>query len=344
VEEVLTAAGEPVRHVLGAVEQRLAEIVAEGGARLARPAGSTISAGGKRLRPLLVLLAAPPRPATNGAGARGRDGRAGAGARGEDTALVRAAVAVELVHSATLVHDDILDGAVLRRGRSTVVATAGRQTAVATGDFMFSRAFAELAANERPDQLRALAAATAALARGELRQREDAWQVVSVPRYLERCALKTASLFEASCQLGALAGSPSQNERTPALAAGLGLFGQRLGVAFQILDDVLDVEGPPERTGKRRGADLIDGTVNLPLILARRRDPDLAALDVRSLCDPAAAEEACRKIAASGALEQARGHALGLVSEAKEQLSRELPDPQRQLLDLVADGVVQRFA
>jgi geranylgeranyl pyrophosphate synthase len=141
-----------------------------------------------------------------------------------------------------------------------------------------------------------------------------------------------------------LAGSPAQDERAAVLAAGLGRFGRKVGVAFQVLDDVLDVEGPPERTGKRRGADLIDGTVNLPLILARRRDPELASLDVHSLRDPAAAERACQRIAASGALEQARGHALGLVSEAKAELSDELSRHQRQLLDLVADGVVQRFA
>jgi geranylgeranyl pyrophosphate synthase len=128
------------------------------------------------------------------------------------------------------------------------------------------------------------------------------------------------------------------------VAAGLGRFGHKVGIAFQILDDVLDVDGPPERTGKRRGADLLDGTVNLPLILARQRDRELARLDVRSLTDPAAAEEVCRKIVASGVLEHARGRALDLVAEAKAGLLDDLPRHQRGLLDLVADGVVQRFA
>src|SRR5207249_8762314 len=112
----------------------------------------------------------------------------------------------------------------------------------------------------------------------ELMQREDAWsEEVTTERYLERCRLKTARLFEAACRLGALLGEPGRNA-----AAGLGAFGQHIGVAFQILDDVLDVSGPTERTGKLRGTDLLDGTVTLPLILARRRDPVLAELDLRT--------------------------------------------------------------
>ncbi len=121
-----------------------------------------------------------------------------------------------------------------------------------------------------------LARASRELALGELTQREDAYQTgVSVARYLARCRLKTAVLFRAACELGALEadGDPEA----------LGAFGERIGLAFQILDDVLDISGPPERTGKPRGADLLDGTVTLPLILARERDPSLAALDLRGV-------------------------------------------------------------
>ena len=206
------------------------------------------------------------------------------------------------------------------------------------------RAFAELARNRSADHLRALSDAASALARGELVQREDAWKVVSVARYLERCRLKTASLFEASCRLGALTGARPDDHRAPRLASELGHFGRRIGMAFQILDDVLDVEGPPERTGKARGADLMDGTVNLPLILARRRDPELAALDVRALREPEVAEEACRRIAATGVLEEARERALRLVSGAKAELPGALSAGQREVLELVADAVVERFA
>ena len=311
---VLAAGGSELAELLERTEARLTEVADGHGATLGRHAGGTLAAGGKRLRPVLVFLCAGD-----------PDGR-----------LVAAGAAVELLHMATLVHDDVLDGAELRRGRPTVFAEGGRGAATATGDLLFSRAFAELAATGSEEAVRALSAASSALARGELMQRADAWsEDVTPERYLERCRLKTASLFEASCRLGALFGG------RPELAEPLGRFGERLGVAFQMLDDVLDVAGPPERTGKPRGADLLDGTVTLPLILARRRDPSLSGT-VRC------AEEAsavCDRIAATGALEEAREQALGYVSEAKRALAGlELSKQRTQALDLVADGVVERYA
>jgi geranylgeranyl pyrophosphate synthase len=249
---------------------------------------------------------------------------------------VAAGAAVELLHMATLVHDDVLDAAELRRGRSTVFAQAGREAATATGDLLFSRAFAELAATGSEDAVRALSTASSALARGELMQRADAWdENVAPERYLERCRLKTASLFEASCRLGALFGG------RPDLAPALGQFGERLGVAFQMLDDVLDVSGPAERTGKPRGADLLDGTVNLPLILARRHDPTLPG-EVKT---PAQAEAVSDRVAATGALEDARAQALAHVTAAKQALDGlKLTERRTHALHLVADGVVERYA
>ena len=254
--------------------------------------------------------------------------------------LVRAAVAVELVHSATLVHDDLIDGAQLRRGRPTVAAAAGREVAIATGDLLFSRAFAELARNDDAAQLCALSDASSALAAGELLQREDAYAAhVAVERYLRRCELKTAALFEAACRLGALAAV----EASSALADALGAFARRIGLAFQMLDDVLDVSGPVERTGKSRGTDLLDGTVTLPLILARGRDRELAAYDLATLGGAPEAEELCERIAATGALDEARERALAVVAEAKAELPAMLPNGRSELLDLVADAVVERY-
>ena len=318
VTEVMLAGGSHIPDLLDRVEQRLAEVAAGHGALLAEHAGSTIAAGGKRLRPLLVFLAA--------------DGEEGEG-------LVRAATAVELVHSATLVHDDVLDAAALRRGVPTVVATAGRGAATATGDLLFARAFAELAANGRADEVRVLSEASSALAEGELLQRADAWNpAVSLERYLRRCELKTASLFEAACRLGALeapggAGDPEA----------LGAFGRRIGLAFQLLDDVLDVSGPASQTGKIRGADLLDGTVTLPLILARERDPELAGVDLRGVVTPERAAEVCDRIEATGVLAEARRRALEVVADAKAALP-ELDERRRAALELVADSVVERYA
>jgi geranylgeranyl pyrophosphate synthase len=295
---------------MAGVETRLREITAVEQHSLA-----TVAAGGKRLRPLLVFV--------SGLGS------------GAQEALSRAAAAVELIHSATLVHDDVLDDAPLRRGRQTVFAAAGRRAATATGDLLFSSAFAELCQNGALAQLRSLSAASAALARGELMQRADAWDSdVTLERYLKRCELKTARLFAAAGEIGALVadGPP------------LGPFGHAIGLAFQLLDDVLDITGPAERTGKRRGTDLLDGTVTLPLILARERSPELAALDLRAIAGASEAERICEAIEATGAAERAREMALDLVATAKRDLPASLPLSQRQALALMADSLVDRYA
>jgi len=311
VTAVLDASSRWLPARLGEVEEQLRARSHGYGELLDADAGATLAAGGKRLRPLLVLLCA------------GEDG-------GEEA--VRAAAAVELVHMATLVHDDVLDAAPLRRGRPTVAATSGRGRAVAVGDLLFSRAFALLGEHGDERAIALLAEASVALARGELAQRRDAFDLdLSEARYLERCRLKTAKLFECACRLG-------RDDED------LGAFGAEIGLAFQLLDDVLDVSGPAERTGKARGTDLLDGTVTLPLITAAEKEPAIRTLDLRTL-DPRAAEQLCDRIAATGALEAVRARALEVVAAAKRRLDSSGFDPeQRRLLDLVADGVVQRYS
>jgi geranylgeranyl pyrophosphate synthase len=320
LEPILAAAGPELQRSLDMVERRLAEVAAGHGEGLGRYASATLVAGGKRMRPLLVFLCGGTEPPER---------------------LVPGAVAVELLHMATLVHDDVLDRAELRRGRPTVFVSGGRTAATATGDLLFSRSFFELVATGSRQAVATLSAASSALARGELMQRADAWSdSVTVERYLERCTLKTGRLFEAACRLGAILG-----EEGPAGATTLGRYGACVGLAFQILDDVLDVAGPAERTGKRRGADLLDGTVTLPLIMARRRDAQLGALDLRGVQSPADAEAVCDRIEATGALEDARALALERVTEAKALLAVDgSAAPGRRALELVAEGVVERSA
>ena len=298
----------PVR--LGEVEDVLRRQAVVGGP-LGADAAATLDAGGKRLRPMLTLLCA---------------------GEGGGEAEVRGAAAIELVHMATLVHDDVLDDADLRRGRPTVFAESGRDRATAVGDLLFSRAFALLAEPGDTRAVALLSTASVSLARGELAQRQDAYDTaISEGRYLERCRLKTAALFECACRIG-------RDEDS------LGAFGAEVGLAFQLLDDVLDVSGPASRTGKARGTDLLDGTVTLPLIEAAATDPEIGSADLRSL-DPASAEALCDRIAATGALERVRARALEMVASAKRRLERAEFDPeQRRLLELVADGVVQRYS
>ena len=311
VTAVLDASSRWLPAKLGEVEELLRAQSAGHGELLGADAASTLAAGGKRLRPLLVLLCA--------------------GAEGGEEA-VRAAAAIELVHMATLVHDDVLDQAPLRRGQPTIAATGGRERATAVGDLLFSRAFALLGEAGDGGAVALLARASVALAEGELAQRQDAFDTsISEQRYLDRCRLKTATLFECACLLG------------HDLAA-LGTFGAQIGLAFQLLDDVLDVSGPPERTGKARGTDLLDGTVTLPLIAAAESDSSLREVDLREL-DPASAEQLCERIAATGALERVRDRAMRMVATAKSGLVTDAFDPeQRHLLELVADGVVQRYS
>jgi geranylgeranyl pyrophosphate synthase len=317
VTAVMDAASAWLPARMAEVEERLAELSAGYGPRLGEEAEATLTAGGKRLRPILVLMAAG-----DGAGER----------------AVRAASAVELVHMATLVHDDVLDGAPVRRGRPTVVARSGRDRAVGVGDLLFSRAFAELAVDGGEAEVAELSSASVALALGELAQRHDAYDTtITEERYLERCSLKTARLFESACRVGRLAsGVPGSEE--------LASFGREIGLAFQLLDDVLDVTGPPERTGKARGTDLLDGTVTLPLIVARRLDPELESVELRGL-DGDAAEALCDRIAATGALDEVRDRAKKGIERAKRALeSEDFSDEERQLLAMIADGVVERYS
>jgi len=319
VTAVLDTAGQWLPLRMSEVESGLAAAAGLPGP-LAGEALITLEAGGKRMRPMLVLLSA------------------GAAA---GPAAVRAGIAVELIHMASLVHDDVLDRAPLRRGLPTVFARAGRERATELGDRLFATAFGLLVAGGDSAAVTELSATAVDLARGELLQRRGAWDPgLDEAEYLERCGLKTGRLFEAACRLGLASVTPDQG----AAIKQMGRFGHRIGVAFQLLDDVLDIEGPPERTGKARGTDLLDGTVTLPLIDAVGHDPALAALDLRSL-DRDSAAAACDRIAATGALGRTRERAITLIEEAKRDLGDLTADPaQRDLLELIADGVVQRYS
>lgn len=267
---------------------------------VAEVGGEALSAGGKRLRPLLVFLAAPPAESPLAAGA-----------------------AVELVHMATLVHDDLIDQARFRRGKVAAWASHGPEAARATGDYLFARAFAELAATGDQAAVRCLAGATLALARGEALQRAQTHDPeTSVEDYLERCALKTGKLFEAACLLG------SGGDEA------LGAFGLSLGIAFQIADDILDCSGETIETGKIAGTDLREGTPTLPLILAARKDPA-----VRDALAGGPLDGALIRVAETGALESSREVALEYASRARACLDGHL---RREELDALTDAVVDR--
>lgn len=309
-----------LKDALRACEVRLAAIVADGITEVAVPGAATLSAGGKRLRPLLVFACA------------GRGGAPG-------DAVVRAAAAVELVHMATLVHDDLLDGATMRRGRETVASSHGADAAVQVGDYLFAQAFVELAGADDPAAVEVLAVSALDLSQGELAQGRAAFDVMLAEgAYLDRVRRKTASLFAAACRLGAMLGGGSA-EAQDRLAA----FGEAVGMAFQIFDDILDVTGSAASTGKQRGADLRDGTVTLPMIYAIQTEPQLAGA-IRDVAHDGAIEQLCDHLAGHSGVARARERALAYVDDARRVLGGPLDGADRTALLLVANGVVDRYA
>jgi geranylgeranyl pyrophosphate synthase len=301
---------------LAACEARLAEAVAGHAPAVSEPARETLAAGGKRVRPLLLFCSAP------------RSDKVA-------DALVSAATAVELVHMATLVHDDLIDGAALRRGRPTVAQERGADAAVRVGDFLFARAFGELTRTGSPGAVQALAGAALDLSRGEMDQQRAAFELgLSEEAYLARVRRKTASLFSVACRLGALVGGAGAEAQERVAA-----FGEAVGVAFQIFDDILDLVGAPAHTGKARGTDLRGGTVTLPVILALRMEPELAA-ELRAGCD---AEALCERLTSHPGTALARERALAFVASARASLDGPLDGADAEALLEIADGLVDRF-
>jgi len=279
------------------VEEVLVEAVSRYPGVVAEVGATALSAGGKRLRPALAFLSSSPDAAPP----------------------VAAGVAVELVHMATLVHDDLIDGAALRRGRASAWSEHGATAARAAGDYLFARAFSVLTEDGDADAVAVLADAALGLARGEAMQRRQRHDPdTTIDAYLERCALKTGKLFEAACVLG----------------GGSGEYGRLLGIAFQIADDILDCAGETIETGKVPGTDLRDGTPTLPLLLAASEDGI-----VRIALAGGPKEGALVRVAASGALDRSRELALHYASEARACLDGAA---RRDELEALTRAVVER--
>jgi geranylgeranyl pyrophosphate synthase len=281
------------------LEERLQATVSSHPGLVEQVGSESVRAGGKRLRPLLIYLVSEDR----------------------EQAL-RCSVAIELVHTATLVHDDLIDSATMRRGRPTAWHAHGDWAARTTGDYLFARGFAVLSEGRDLEGVRILSDACLALVRGEALQWQQRYRAdTPVEAYFERIALKTGKLFEAACLLG------SRDPR-------LGRFGLLLGTAFQIADDILDCTGETLETGKVPGTDLREGTPTLPLLLAARADEVVhAALAGGPL------EGVLLRVAQTGALERSRTVALDYATRARQALNGSF---RRAELESLADAVVER--
>ena len=303
----------PVASDLASVEDGLQADIDRDPPEVGAPMAELFAAGGKRIRPALVLLAA-------------RCGR-------YDLERLRpAAMAVELTHAATLVHDDVIDRSTTRRGRPTVAATLGDEPAIVIGDFYFARAYEHAARTGVPEVVDILARAVMAICAGEVRQQAIRYRYsTDQAEYMRRIEAKTAMLLAACCDIGALLGGVA-GEKRDALRA----YGRELGLAFQIADDVLDYTATEGEVGKPIGHDIIEGFATLPLMLA-----SIALEDQRRLTEQEARDVVTSVRDSDGprlALDEARKHA----GAARQQLRVLEMSGASSTLASLADYVVTR--
>lgn len=281
-----------------------------------------ISAGGKRLRPALLLLMS---------GALGNPSEQRFGL----------AAVVEFIHTATLLHDDVVDDSTLRRGRATANEAFGNPASVLVGDFLYSRAFQMMVEVQNMRIMQTLAEATNVIAEGEVLQLVNMHDAsLDEAGYLRVIRSKTAKLFEASARIAAiLANSP------PALETACADYGQALGTAFQVIDDVLDYDGSPAEMGKNLGDDLREGKCTLPLIAAMRQGSPAQRDTIRSAIENGATENIGEIIAIvrdTGALEITRQAAAAEAQRAIEAISGFSRNTYTEALLQLAAQLLQR--
>ncbi len=313
----------PVEAELRELERRLGAVGRGAHPRFGAAAAHLFGSPGKMLRPTLVFLSAR------------------FGARPAPDVVLNLAESLELVHTASLVHDDIVDAAQLRRNKPTVNAMWGDETAIIVGDYLFAKAYALAAVLPKPEVIAIVAQTVFALCDGELSEVTSARSLPTEAAYIERIELKTASLYAACCQGAALL-----TDADPEHVAALGAFGTNLGLAFQITDDVLDVTGDETEFGKSVGRDLAEGMPTLPLIYALEElDGHGAAFAERIVArdkDEAELRDLLRVIRGSRAPARACERALGFHAAALGALEGLPRGVERDALGELADFVVSR--
>lgn len=316
----------PLSSRMKAVEKEIDRLITTPVKLVADIAGHVLGAGGKRLRPALTLLSAEVIGAA------------------EDVLLQRAvtcAALVELTHTTTLLHDDVVDAATMRRGRPAANLIWGNETSVLVGDYLFAQVFVTASRRGITELMHPLANATAQMCAGELleTQMRGFWEM-SEKQYLEIVALKTGSLTECACRMGALAVNATEEQ-----VEALGAYGRSIGVAFQIVDDVFDVISSESRIGKPIGNDLREGAITLPMLRALKTSPDREEFqDLLARAEKTDADvERCLEIMRSSdavvyAMRMAKEH----EEHAKAQLERFAPGAARDMLGDIADYVLSR--
>ena len=305
-----------MREVDAVIQRRLASDVV----MINQIANYIISAGGKRIRPMLVLLF------TSALGFAGRE-------------RFELAATVEFIHTATLLHDDVVDESALRRGRQTANALFGNAASVLVGDFVYSRAFQMMVSVNSLRVLEVLADATNVIAEGEVLQLMNMHDPdLSVADYLRVIRFKTAKLFEASARLGAVLAKADTDVEESCAA-----YGRSLGTAFQLIDDLLDYEGATEQLGKNVGDDLREGKPTLPLLLAMERGTPAERELIRHAIEHGEIDrlpEIVEIVRHTGAIDATRSAARAEADKARQSLAVLPPSVFREaLLDLATQSV-----
>lgn len=283
------------------------------------------ASGGKRVRPALLILS-----------------NYAVGGNGSDDNVIRLASVMEMLHTATLVHDDIIDNADVRRGRSSVNARFGNQTAVLMGDWLYMSAFETTVKERSLEIIDILTRLTRKMTEGELIQLTAIGRLdISEDEYFDILRRKTAYLFSACCEVGAILGGADQ-EQSDALRD----YGMDLGIAFQIADDILDLTSETSKLGKAAGTDLLEGKITLPLILLLRKEPSLRPAFERIMLDGNYAEfsrdDIKNRLLSHGTLDEIREHAKRYVARARKSIDVLPQTEYRSTLDGILSFVIDR--
>ncbi|NLW45017.1 MAG: heptaprenyl diphosphate synthase [Syntrophomonadaceae bacterium] len=312
----------PIKRELQIMEEELIKAVDTNQPLLKQASGHLIHAGGKRLRPAFVLLT-------------------GSCFTSKIDHLIPMAVAMELVHMATLVHDDVIDNSMSRRGRDTVKARFGNRMSIYSGDYMLAKALHKVGEYCRADLMKIVTETSVKVCQGEIVQLQSAFDVdQGITDYLRRIERKTALLISVACQVGALLAGAS-----PPMVRAMRRFGHYLGMSFQITDDILDFTADESVLGKPTGSDIRQGIITLPALYALRYSPEASGLRAILSSPDNVARQANRAISIinrSGGIEYSQKVAEKYINKAQLMLEQIPSSQARTALSRIADFVCTR--
>jgi geranylgeranyl pyrophosphate synthase len=318
----------PLKSQMEAVENEIAKLVTTPVQVVAQVAAHSLQAGGKRLRPALTILCAQ---------------LCGDGTTQAAPRVLTSAAVVELTHTTTLLHDDVVDEASTRRGKASANSVWGNQTSVLVGDYLFAQVFVTLSKPEYMEMIAPLALATARMCAGELQETQMRHSPeLDEAQYRQIIALKTASLIECACHLGALSMQADKE-----LTQRLGQFGHYIGMTFQIIDDVLDLTASAGRLGKPVGHDIREGDVTLPMLRALEQCNEQDSAELRAIIEnpevnEADVQRAIALIRSSDAIEYSHAAAQDYADKARQILVDFPENTTREMLEKITDYVVSR--